>query len=90
MNEQVPPSGPYLVIGAELPEDVLPAVKDISGYIDAGNSAPALEFLSPVKGPRLEQFCVAVGTGQMSPMDAAINYDKDVINQAKQLGLAGW
>jgi raffinose/stachyose/melibiose transport system substrate-binding protein len=90
MNKEIPPSGPYLVIGAELPEDVLPAVKDISAYIDAGNSAPALEFLSPVKGPRLEQFCVAVGTGQMSPMDAAVNYDKDVANQAKQLGLAGW
>ncbi|MBN2625031.1 MAG: extracellular solute-binding protein [Spirochaetales bacterium] len=90
MNAGFPPSGPYLVKGAELPADVLPAVNDISSYIDSGNSAPALEFLSPVKGPRLEQFCVAVGTGQMSPEDAAANYDKDVANQAKQLGLAGW
>jgi len=90
MNAGFPPSGPYLVKGAELPADVLPAVSDISSYIDSGNSAPALEFLSPVKGPRLEQFCVAVGTGQMSPEDAAANYDKDVANQAKQLGLAGW
>ena len=90
MNKNVPPSGPYLVKGAELPSDVLPAVLDIASYIDAGNSAPALEFLSPVKGPRLEQFCVAVGTGQMSPAEAAANYDKDVANQAKQLGLEGW
>ncbi|MDC7241388.1 MAG: extracellular solute-binding protein, partial [Spirochaetales bacterium] len=90
MNRNVPPSGPYLVKGAELPADVLPAVLDIASYIDAGNSAPALEFLSPVKGPRLEQFCVAVGTGQMSPEEAAANYDKDVANQAKQLGLEGW
>jgi len=86
----VPPSGPYLVKGAKLPADVLPAVNDIAGYINSGNSAPALEFLSPVKGPRLEQFCVAVGTGQMTPAQAAADYDKDVANQAKQLGLAGW
>ncbi len=90
MNAGFPPSGPYLVKGAKLPADVLPAVNDISSYIDGGHSAPALEFLSPVKGPRLEQFCVAVGTGQMSPEEAAANYDKDVANQAKQLGLAGW
>ncbi len=90
LNSKIPPSGPYLVKGAKMPASVLPAVIDISSYIDAGNSAPALEFLSPVKGPRLEQFCVAVGTGQMSPEEAAANYDKDVANQAKQLGLAGW
>ncbi len=90
LNKAVPPSGPYLVKGAKLPADVLPAVMDISKYIDSGMSAPALEFLSPVKGPRLEQFCVAVGTGQMTPAQAAADYDKDVANQAKQLGLAGW
>lgn len=90
LTAYVPPSGPYLVKGAELPADVLSAVNDIASYINSGNSAPALEFLSPVKGPRLEQFCVAVGTGQMTPAEAAANYDKDVANQAKQLGLAGW
>jgi raffinose/stachyose/melibiose transport system substrate-binding protein len=90
MNKAVPPAGPYLIKGAKLPDDVLPAVKDIASYIDAGNSAPALEFVSPVKGPRLEQFCVAVGTGQMSPLEAAANYDRDVTNQSKQLGLPGW
>ena len=51
MNKNVPPSGPYLVKGAELPSDVLPAVLDIASYIDAGNSAPALEFLSPSRDP---------------------------------------
>lgn len=90
VSEVIPPAGPYLIIGAELPEDTLPAVKDIAGYINSGKSAPALEFLSPVKGPRLEQFCVAVGTGQMSAADAAANYDRDTENQAKQLGLPGW
>ncbi len=55
MTAVVTPSGPYVVKGATLPDDVLPAVKDVQAYIDAGASAPALEFLSPIKGPALEQ-----------------------------------
>ncbi|MBU0973929.1 MAG: extracellular solute-binding protein [Proteobacteria bacterium] len=90
LNAAVPPSGPYLIKGAALPDDVLPAVKDIAAYINAGNSAPALEFLSPVKGPNLEHFCVAVGTGQMTAEAAAEAYDEDVEKQAVQLGLQGW
>ncbi|MBN1876737.1 MAG: extracellular solute-binding protein [Anaerolineae bacterium] len=90
MNVAAPPSGPYLIKGAELPDDALPAVKDIAAYINAGNSGPALEFLSPVKGPSLEQFCVAVGTGQMTAEEAAELYDQDVEKQAQQLGLEGW
>jgi len=84
------PQGPYLIKGTELPDDVLPAVKDLAAYIEAGDSAPALEFLSPVKGPSLEQICVAVGTGQMTPEEGAANYDQDVEKQAQQLGLPGW
>jgi raffinose/stachyose/melibiose transport system substrate-binding protein len=53
-------------------------------------SAPALEFLSPVKGPTLEQITVAVGTGQMTPAEGAAAYDLDVEKQAQQLGLPGW
>lgn len=87
---KVPPQGPYLIKGAKLPDNVLPAVKDIAAYIDAGKSSPALEFVSPVKGPTLEQLCVAVGTGQMDPTTAAANYDLDVAKEAKQLGLPGW
>lgn len=90
LNEAVPPSGPYLIKGAALPDDVLPAVNDIKAYIDSGNSAPALEFLSPVKGPSLEQITVAVGTGQMTAEEGAAAYDEDVEKQAQQLGLPGW
>jgi raffinose/stachyose/melibiose transport system substrate-binding protein len=64
--------------------------KDIQAYIDAGNVSPALEFLSPVKGPSLEQITVAVETGQTSAKDGAAQYDADVTKQAKQLGLPGW
>jgi raffinose/stachyose/melibiose transport system substrate-binding protein len=90
LNAAVAPTGPYVIKGATLPDSVLPAVKDVAAYIDTGKSAPALEFLSPVKGPSLEQICVAVGTGQMTPEEAATAYDEDVKKQAQQLGLPGW
>jgi len=53
-------------------------------------TSPALEFLSPVKGPSLEQITTAVATGQTSAEKAASQYDSDVTKQAKQLGLPGW
>ena len=66
ITAKVPPQGPYVIKGAKLPDNVLPAVKDIAAYIDSGKSTPALEFFSPLKGPNLEQICVAVGSGQMA------------------------
>lgn len=90
LNAAVAPTGPYVIKGATLPDSVLPAVKDVASYIDNGKSAPALEFLSPVKGPTLEQLTVAVGSGQMTAEEAAAAYDEDVKKQAQQLGLPGW
>jgi len=84
------PQGPFAVKGIKLPEDILPAVKDMLPYIDAGTTAPALEFLSPLKGPNLPQLCVACGSGLDTPASIAKQYDKDVEKQAKQLGLPGW
>jgi raffinose/stachyose/melibiose transport system substrate-binding protein len=90
ITAKVKPAGPYLIKGATLPSDVLPFVNDLNGYIDSGNAYPALEFLSPIKGPNLQQICVSVGTGQMTPADAAAAYDLDVEKQAQQLGIPGW
>ncbi|MFD0670709.1 extracellular solute-binding protein [Cohnella sp. GCM10027633] len=84
------PSGPYVVKGATLPDDVPQVVKDMLPYFDAGKTAPALEFLSPIKGPSLEQITVEVGSGQREAQSAAELYDKDVEKQALQLGIAGW
>ncbi|MFF3436957.1 ABC transporter substrate-binding protein [Streptosporangium sp. NPDC002721] len=86
----VPPTGPYRVKGSTLPEDALQVAKDLQAYIDNDATAPALEFLSPVKGPALEQITVAVGSGLTPPAEGAAQYDKDVEKQARQLGLAGW
>ena len=85
-----PPTGPYMIKGVELPDTVLPAVQDTAVYIESGKSGPALEFVSPIKGPALEQILVAVGSGQMTAEEGAAAYDEDVRKQAQQLGLEGW
>ncbi|MCU7726027.1 extracellular solute-binding protein [Actinoplanes sp. KI2] len=84
------PTGPYAVKGCTLPDSVPQAVKDMQTYIDGGNSSLALEFLSPVKGPALEQICVEVGSGISKADAGAKQYDEDVKKQAQQLGLPGW
>jgi raffinose/stachyose/melibiose transport system substrate-binding protein len=82
--------GPYLVKGCKLPSDVPPAVADLMPYFEEGKVTPALEFLSPIKGPALEQITVEVGSGIRPAADAAKLYDEDVVKQAKQLGLPNW
>jgi len=86
----VPPPGPFSVKDCDLPADVPAAVADVAAYVDAGRSSPALEFLSPVKGPALEQITVEVGSGIRPGADGAALYDEDVRKQAQQLGLPGW
>lgn len=84
-------NGPYLIDGCELPGDVPPVVQDLVSYFEEeGKTTPALEFLSPIKGPMLEQLTVEVGSGIRSPEDAAALYDQDVARQAQQLGIEGW
>ncbi|WP_367543682.1 hypothetical protein [Terribacillus saccharophilus] len=82
--------GPLAVEGVDLPEDVPQAVKDMLPYFEEGNTAPALEFLSPLKGPNLEQITTEVGSGGKTAEEGAKLYDQDVEKQAKQLGLEGW
>jgi raffinose/stachyose/melibiose transport system substrate-binding protein len=88
-NEMLPPAGPYAGT-CEVLDSAPPLLADIQAYFDAGTTANALEFLSPVKGPNLEKVTVEVGSGIRSAEDAAAFYDQDVENQAKQLGLEGW
>jgi raffinose/stachyose/melibiose transport system substrate-binding protein len=84
------PAGPFVIKGCTLPADVPGAIKDLQPYIDSGVNTPALEFLSPIKGPALEQITVEVGSGIRKAPDAAALYDQDVRKQAQQLGLPGW
>jgi raffinose/stachyose/melibiose transport system substrate-binding protein len=84
-------TGPYLIKDCTLPADVPAVVADLLPYFQRdGGTAPALEFLSPIKGPALEQITVEVGSGIRSAADGAALYDEDVKKQAQQLGIAGW
>jgi raffinose/stachyose/melibiose transport system substrate-binding protein len=82
--------GPYAIKGAQLPSDVIPAVKTLQSYINAGNDTAALEFKSAVKGPNLANICVECMSGQKTAAQCAKEYDDDVKQQAKQLNLTGW
>jgi len=85
------PTGPYVVEDCPLPDDLPRVVSDMLPYFETeGRATPALEFVSPVKGPALEQITVEVGSGIRSAKDGAALYDRDVEKQAKQLGLPGW
>jgi raffinose/stachyose/melibiose transport system substrate-binding protein len=84
-------TGPYLIEGCDLPADVPQAVADMMPYFETeGRTAPALEFLSPIKGPNLEHLLVEVGSGIRPAAEAAALYDQDVEKQAQQLGLPNW
>lgn len=84
-------TGPFLIANAPSADDLLPAYADMFPYFETeGATTPALEFLSPIKGPSLEQLTVATGTGQYTAKEAAALYDEDVKKQAQQLGLEGW
>lgn len=90
-NSVAPPTGPYMVQGAELPADVPEAVRDLQTYFDTeGMTTPALEFSSPIKGPNLENILIELGTGSIDAKTAAERYDQDVEKQGQQLGLEGW
>ncbi|HET9143377.1 ABC transporter substrate-binding protein [Actinophytocola sp.] len=90
-TEAYAPNGPYLVKNCPLPSDLPQAIQDMLPYFGGtGTTTPALEFLSPVKGPALEQITVEVGSGIRPAADGAALYDQDVAKQAKQLGLPGW
>jgi raffinose/stachyose/melibiose transport system substrate-binding protein len=65
-------------------------ITDMDKYFKSGKTAPALEFLSPIKGPNLENITVQVGSGISTAKQGAALYDQDVKKQAQQLGLMGW
>ena len=88
--EGAPPQGPFVSTACKLPAEVSQVAKDTQAYFDADKASPALEFLSPIKGPALEQICVQVGTSQVDGKKGAELYDQDVKKQAQQLGLPGW
>jgi raffinose/stachyose/melibiose transport system substrate-binding protein len=90
LNENSTPTGPYVTSACTLPDDVLAVIDDLLVYFDEDRTAPALEFLSPIKGPNLPAITVQVGSGITTAEAGAELYDQDVVKQAQQLGLEGW
>ncbi|WP_026699622.1 ABC transporter substrate-binding protein [Salibacterium aidingense] len=82
--------GPFVVDGIQVPDDAFEAVKQMQPYFDEGSTAPALEFVSPIKGANLPQITSEVGAGIREPQEAAEMYDDDAEKQANQLGIDGW
>jgi raffinose/stachyose/melibiose transport system substrate-binding protein len=90
-TKALPPTGAYMVKGCSLPTDLPQVVQDMVKYVQTpGQASPALEFLSPIKGPNLENITVEVGSGIRSAKVGAAEYDADVKKQAQQLGLPAW
>jgi raffinose/stachyose/melibiose transport system substrate-binding protein len=89
-NDTGTPGGPYVISTCTLPDSVPTMIGDLQKYLDDGKASPALEFLSPIKGPNLEKICVQVGSGISSAATGAKQYDQDVVQQAQQLGIKGW
>ncbi len=89
-SKEIKPDGPYAIKGIALPEGTYAGVLEMVPYFDAGRTAPALEFQSPVKGSSAEQITVQCGANLKSAVECAESYDKDVRKQAIQLGLPGW
>ena len=81
-------NGPSYIKGYTLPESVCPAIRvDMQSYFDEGKTAPALEFLSPIKGTICEQLTTAMALGQGDAAESAAAYDDDCKKSAVQQGL---
>jgi raffinose/stachyose/melibiose transport system substrate-binding protein len=84
------PAGPFAISTCKVPSNAPALVADELKYQEAKKTSPALEFLSPIKGPNLEKILIQVGSGITKAPAGAALYDNDVKAQAQQLGLKGW
>lgn len=84
------PTGPFAVAGVKVEVPMYEAAVELQPAFDAGMTAAALEFSSPLKGPNLPQICQECGSGISTAQEAAEKYDLDVQKQAIQLGMPGW
>jgi raffinose/stachyose/melibiose transport system substrate-binding protein len=91
MNAALTPTGPYLIKGAKLSGQLSTVTRDMLPYFKSdGRTAPALEFVSPIKGPNLSNITVKIGSGKLTAKAGARAYDQDVQKESARLGLPGW
>lgn len=80
------PSGGFHT-GYQTKETKLNLVKEVQQYYSDQKTAPALEYLTPIKGANCPQICGELGSGQTTAKEAAESYDQDCEKAAMQLGL---
>lgn len=91
INSVSTPTGPYLIKGAKYSGPLSTIATDMLPYFKAnGKTAPALEFLSPIKGPNLSNIAVKVGSGIITAKEGAVAYDEDLHKEGRRLGLPAW
>lgn len=84
-------TGPFMTKDqSSAPANVPLATKQFLALVKSGNTSPALEYLTPIKGPNMPSILAQIGSGQVSAKVGAGLYDQDVVAAAQQLGLAGW
>jgi raffinose/stachyose/melibiose transport system substrate-binding protein len=89
-SSKIRPDGPYMIKGVSLPDNSYAGVLEMKKYFDENHTAPAFEFETPMYGLNLGKPLLAMVVGDMTPEQAASEYDKDLAKSAIQLGLKGW
>ncbi len=68
-------------------ESTLLALQQLKHYAAQSGTTVALEFLSPIKGPSLEVILVRLAKGEITALEAARLYDRDLKRRALELDL---
>jgi len=63
---------------------------EMARHFDDKGATPALEFLTPLKGPSLEVLTRQLLLGEITAQEAADRYDRDLLKRALELKLPGW
>ena len=91
MQAAVPLTGPYMVKEIVSRTHVSTITKDFLRYLNSPEkTVPALEYISPIKGPNLPTITVKIGSGLLTAEQGALAYDRDVQKELVRLGLPAW
>ena len=88
--ENASPMGAFMIKDVNLGNSIRPAIQDTMKYVNEGRFSAAMEFQCPVKGTNMEQICVQIGSGEITPEDGVAALHEDNKKSAEQLGLEGW
>lgn len=88
--ENASPMGAFMIDDVDVGDNLRPAIQDTLVYVNDGQFSAAMEFLCPVKGTNMQQICVQIGSGEITPEEGVEALHEDNIKSAQQLALPGW